>query len=1146
MAGMRSSLFRSYIAIAGASAMAAASIVPIGAQRTAAGGCRVTGRAASGSTPLPGVSIAVKGADGSGVVTSSDVDGDYALSLAPGTYSLTAALTGFTSVEQSVTLDTGGTCDRSVPISLSLAPRQPLETSKPVAPATPGSSASPRPSAPTNGAAATSGRGRGAGANGAATSSSFQSVDVQTLAATSDTTPTESQETSTRLLLPPGFSTDTPADAIAINGNAASLDRGMMNDRFGAIGRGEVDPVTGEVAGGAFGDQAGRGGPGGFGGRGAGGRGGPAGPGGFAGRGGFLGGRGVQQNRIFATANYSFGGSALDSKPYQLRGDTPAPDTPYTHQSFGGTIGGPLKIPHIYDGTRRTSFVLTYNGSRGTNLFDQYATVPSDAMRAGDFSGLPALIDPVTGAAFPGNQIPANRIDTASTALLPYIPLPNLPGSSRNFHNASTAASATDSASFRLIHNFTPSATGRGGGFGRGGGGGFGGGRAGDRGPGQAQTGTSVTMTAQFQYRRADNDVLNVLPALGGRSSSSSLTAPVTLNIRHNRSMVTINFNASQTTSQTTNQYAGITDVAGNAGISGVSTEPFDWGIPALSFSSLSNVRDVTPLDRTDRRISLSSTWMHPYKQHLVRIGGDFRVDRSSSDTDPNAAGAFVITGLYTSGGLPVARNSGSDFADFLLGLPQQASVQYGPGTVTLRGRETSLFAQDDWRMRSNLTFNLGIRYELIWPFVEADGHLVNLDVAPDFTAAVPVLAGQTGPFHGAFPAALINTDTNNLAPRLGMAWRIKPGTIFRAGYGVSFNSGSYPTIARQLAGQPPFATAATAIGDQTVPLELQTPFVNVEPDSTSNTFGIDPTYDLGRVQTWNVDLSHDLGPNWNVGGGYTRTTGSSLDVVRAPNRDPSGLRIEGVQPFLWQTSEGASVLNAMSLRLQRRFVHGIGGDVTYTLARSRDDASTVGGGGTVVAQNDQDLAAEWGLSSFDRRQQLAADFSAELPFGTNKRWLHDGGMWGTLLGDWRASATLAWLSGTPLTPRVAGDASDVARGTNGTLRANYNGETIALANPTIDEFFNTSAFSVPPAGTFGTAGRNIIIGPGSRLVNGQVSRDIHLRATRTLTIQLTATNLLNAVNYAVVDAVVNSPTFGQVLSVRPMRSTQLNFRFRF
>jgi hypothetical protein len=257
-------------------------------------------------------------------------------------------------------------------------------------------------------------------------------------------------------------------------------------------------------------------------------------------------------------------------------------------------------------------------------------------------------------------------------------------------------------------------------------------------------------------------------------------------------------------------------------------------------------------------------------------------------------------------------------------------------------------------------------------------------------------------------------------------------------------------------------------------------------------------------------------------------------------------LRIEGVQPFVWQTSEGASVLNAGTVRLQRRFVHGIGGDVTYTLAKSRDDASTIGGGGTVVAQNDQDLAAEWGLSSFDRRQQLTADFSAELPFGANKHWLHDGGAWAALFGDWRASATFSLLSGTPLTPRVSGDAADVSRGTNGTLRADYDGEAIALAHPTIDEFFNSSAFSIPPPGAFGTAERNIIIGPGSRLVNGQVSRDIHMGGTKTMTIQLTGTNLLNAVNYAIVDAVVNSPTFGQVLSVRPMRSLQFNFRFRY
>jgi len=299
-------------------------------------------------------------------------------------------------------------------------------------------------------------------------------------------------------------------------------------------------------------------------------------------------------------------------------------------------------------------------------------------------------------------------------------------------------------------------------------------------------------------------------------------------------------------------------------------------------------------------------------------------------------------------------------------------------------------------------------------------------------------------------------------------------------------------------------------------------------------------------VQTWSADLSKDLNQNWVAGAAYTRTTGASLDVVRAPNRGPDGLRIEGVQPFLWQTAEGESVLNSASFRLQRRMVKGIGGSVNYTLAKSRDDASTVGGGGTVVAQDDQNLEAEWALSSFDRRHQLSADLSFELPFGPNKHWLHNGGRMAAIFGRWRGSTNFSWQSGAPLTPRVQGDASDVARGTNGTLRANYNGGPIQIAGPTIDRFFNTAAFSVPLPGTFGTASRNMIIGPGSKLLNAQVSRDIQLKRNRGITIQFTASNILNAVNYSRLDTLVNSPTFGQVLGVGGMRSAQLNLRFRF
>jgi hypothetical protein len=367
---------------------------------------------------------------------------------------------------------------------------------------------------------------------------------------------------------------------------------------------------------------------------------------------------------------------------------------------------------------------------------------------------------------------------------------------------------------------------------------------------------------------------------------------------------------------------------------------------------------------------------------------------------------------------------------------------------------------------------------------------------------------------------------------------------VLRGGYGISFNSGSYSTIARELATQPPFSVSDTVIGTALTPVLLANAFATPV-TGVSNTYGVDKNYALGRVQTWNADVSKDLSQAWNIGGGYTRTTGASLDIVRAPNRDP-GLRIEGVQPFLWQTSEGTSVLNAATFRVQRRQVKGIGGNVSYTLAKSRDAASNVGGGATVVAQDDQNLAAEYGLSSFDRRHQLSADLSVELPFGQNKHWLHNGGHLAALFGNWRGSTNFTWQSGTPFTPRVTAAASDVARGTNGTLRADYLGGPIQIAGPTIDRFFNTAAFAVPLPGTFGNASRNLIIGPGSRLLNAQLSRDVPMHRNRTVTIQATATNLLNAVNYAAIDTVVNSPTFGQVLSVRPMRSAQLGLRFRF
>jgi hypothetical protein len=1069
--------------------------------------CRITGRVSSAATPLPGVSLLV--VDGGQVLaaTSTELDGTYQLALAAGTYEIKAELTGFSSSRRTITL-AGDPCSPLVAdVQLSLQPRAPRADATPAA-----ATARPR----------------------------FETLNVQAQAAAGVAEPVqperEAADAATRLLLPPGFSTEAPTESVAVSGNMTSIDRGMMGERFEALGRGEFDPVTGEAAPG-FGPagQGGRGSPGGR----------AGGPGGRVGRGNFMiGGRGGRQRAYNIQTNYNFSGSPLDSAPYLLRpGSTPS-DPSYSRQNFGFTVGGPVRLPG-YDGQRRTTFTASYNGNRGDQLFDQYATVPTDAMRSGDFSSLPSqLIDPATGQPFIDNRIPSSAMNEGAVSLLRFIPLPNLDGTSRNFRYTTTTDTASDNVNLRLTHNFTGTGGGRGGPGGRGGGGGRAGGPGGRGGRGNQ---LNVVMNAQLQYRRNDNEQNNVFPTLGGSNRGSSLSTPVSLNIMRRRTMHNMTVNFTRSTSRGQGRYAFVENVAGDAGISGISTDPLDWGVPTLSFSSLTSVRDVTPNDRADRRFTLGYTLTRPWRTaHTLRVGGDFRVDQTRSRTDQNARGAFTFTGLHSSGGSAAARGGGLDFADFLLGLPQQATVQYGPGEVRLAGRSMSLFVQDDWRMNGSLTFNLGLRYELLWPFKEENGHMVNLDVPADFTAAAAVLSGLAGPFTGEFPSSLLWADTNNVAPRVGLAWRARPGTIVRGGYGISYNSGSYSSIARQMVAQPPFAVSDTQLGSPADPLTLQSAFAGADGDEIANSYGVDKNYDLGRVQTWNVDLSEDLRQVWNIGANYTHTRGSSLDIVRAPNRGPDGLRIPDVQPFLWQTSEGSSVLNALSLRARRRPVRGLGGGLTYTLAKSRDNASTVGGGGTVVAQDDRNLEGEWGLSSFDRRHQLQADVSVELPFGPDRRWLASGGVWAKLLENWRASSSFTWQSGTPYTARVQAAAADVARGTSGTLRANYSGAPIQVNDPTIDLFFNTAAFSVPGAGTFGNASRNLIIGPGSRQLDAQVSRDIRLGGTRVLTVNLNATNLLNMVNYAAIDTAVNSPTFGQVLSVRPMRSMQFGLRFRF
>ena len=184
--------------------------------------------------------------------------------------------------------------------------------------------------------------------------------------------------------------------------------------------------------------------------------------------------------------------------------------------------------------------------------------------------------------------------------------------------------------------------------------------------------------------------------------------------------------------------------------------------------------------------------------------------------------------------------------------------------------------------------------------------------------------------------------------------------------------------------------------------------------------------------------------------------------------------------------------MNSLSLRVRKRQTHGFAAGGTYTYSKSMDNASTIGGGAVVVAQDDRNLDAEWGLSSFDQRHRFNADWSYELPFGPNRRWMTSG-VPAAIAGGWMLSGTVQLASGTPFTARVLGDVTDVSRGSNGSLRADYTGAPVTLADPTVATFFNTAAFLVPPAGQFGDASRTIP-GPGITNAGPPHAEHHHLR----------------------------------------------------
>jgi hypothetical protein len=871
-------------------------------------------------------------------------------------------------------------------------------------------------------------------------------------------------------------------------------------------------------------------------------------------------------NRVHFSVYDTFGDSALNARPYSLTEPNPPKISGWT-ETAGINIGGPLKIPHVYDGTDKTFFYINFGGTWSRNPVDSFATVPTEAERIGNFSADNVQIyDPSSNLTGPrtlmtnsgcyqspsnpnpppvGTCIPTGKISQTSLNLLNYIPAPNLCQTpttpaicpALNYHLQTNLPGLSQRLNVNLTH----------------------------------QISAKLSLQVNYNLSNGTSHSLSSFPGIEGNTFSRGQSVMIGLTQNWTKTFIhTSQLYFSRNRSLGLNEFSNLNDISSQLGITGVSSVPFDFGLPAINFTNFTGLNDPNPsLNRSQTYRYVDSLRLVRAK-HTISIGAEIRKMDINRETDPAPNGQFSFTGLMTSQltstGSPTpspancgAANPsvpciGNDLADFLLGYPANAKVQFGDTSTYFRNWGYIGYASDDWHMFPRFTLTYGLRYEAFTPPTEINGRITNLQVSSDFTQVQCVTPVLVKPCNAGPNASLFYGHYNNWAPRIGIAWQ-PPGKWFsgqhqmtiRAGYSMFYVETYLNTLASEMANQPPFATANT-LTNQTVttpPLSFQTNLSTAQPNTVTNTVAVNPNYQVPYAMIWNASIEYNLPRNTFVEVMYTGTRGVHLDELLGFGPSNSTSTAAG---FTYDTTGAFSNFNALQVRLQKRMSRGFMFMARYTYSKSLDDASTIGGGGQTVIQNNADPRGDYGLSSFDTRHQFLGNVVYQLPFGDRQRFATKG--WQkSIFGAWRVNSSFTAHSGTPYTVRVfsKNTACQNVPGVNSERADLIASQAIALANPTVREWFNTAAFQAP-TGCFGDSARNSVIGPGAFTINSGLTKTIQFGrdGQRRLDFSWNTTNLLNHVNYSGLSTVLGSSTFGQITGAAPMRSMQFTTRVNF
>jgi outer membrane receptor protein involved in Fe transport len=860
-------------------------------------------------------------------------------------------------------------------------------------------------------------------------------------------------------------------------------------------------------------------------------------------------------NKLHGTVYEYLRNSVFDARLFTSPDELPH----FSQNQFGATLGGPLK-------SDRTHFFAGYEGFRMSQGQSMMMTVPLSAWRTGDFSGERPIFDPASSRPnpdfdpsrpesptnprivrqqFPNNQIPASRINPVSRAVLEqFVPLPNMEGDVNNYLDTRAQRLDNDQFNIRLDHSFAG--------------------------------GSSVF--ARYSFSKEDGFTPENLPGFGANHDNTVQNLSATAINPLNSSLVNelrIGFQRMQL--HRLGEMANGTDWISVLGIPGVGFGgPEAYGLPRFAVQGFEPFGDAllcTPCkyDNKVYQIGEHVTWLKG--RHSLKLGGDLRYFKWDMLGFFQNRGFFSFTPGFTT---RTATNdgTGNPLASFLLGLPVIAQRQAGLPSMNMRQTAFDLFVQDDWRVNDKLVLNLGLRYEFKTSLHDVKKVLTNLD----FIDGVPwaYVGGQAG-----YPEGLAFADKNNLAPRLGVAFTPGSGkNVFRAGYGIFYSYSDMNMWCNQVHNVP-------LVFPQIIQSNNFIPTINgfgFPPPVLGQTrvafTALDPRAETPRIQQASATLERQLGQKTMVQVGYMGAWGRNLDravlVNNAPT--PSTLPLQPRRPF--QTisfvpgtvlppefadagltfpvgpinrlvNNGRSQYNAGWILAKRSLSNGLSFLANYTYARSYSDAPAFRSPAmeSEVPQNSYDLGAEWGRDGCDIRHRFVASALYRIPFASDA--VGGSGFVRSVFGDWEVAMIYQAQSGFPYTIGVFGDTANVGALLNvNPIRAN----TVPGQDPnlpgggrTTDRWFNTDAFTLPPAFTFGNAGRNTLTGPSLHKVDLALEKRIRIAGDQHLFFRTEVFNLFNHTNLGTPERFVNTPQFGTIImAATPARQVQFVLRYVF